>query len=254
MRFGKSAAEAAEEPGRGGSGGDFIRYLKDGDTHVPHPAGARRVDLLLGALHPGGVLLPVPTGRDDPIEDCPGCSVDNEKMKKVLAEDRVQRAALLQRQRVRGRHEDRPDGEREAGEPLQAASARSPTVTTRSPSTRPPGPLRLRRGGQHAHPGGPAQGGVEGHRGACCQQAWDDAWGDPNQAEANRQAIESAPAEPTATVRPTIAPTPTCSRRSPLLRSRRRSTRRQTFAQMEHRETSWSLIKSEHEDGSRRRR
>lgn len=82
MKFGRSAAEAAEEPSRGGSG-DFIRYLKDGDTTFRLLQDPDDWKYYWEHFAPGGFSFPCPRSVDDPIEMCPGCSSDNEKMKKV---------------------------------------------------------------------------------------------------------------------------------------------------------------------------
>jgi hypothetical protein len=82
MRFGKSAKEAEVEPGRG-SGGDFIRYLKDGDTTLRILQEPEEWTYWWEHFSPAGFSFPCPRSADDPIEDCPGCSSDNEKMSKV---------------------------------------------------------------------------------------------------------------------------------------------------------------------------
>ena len=78
MRFGKSAAEAAEEPNRGGSGGDFIKYLRDGDTTFRILQEPDDWTYYWEHFSPAGFSFPC-NGE----EDCPGCISDNEKMKKV---------------------------------------------------------------------------------------------------------------------------------------------------------------------------
>lgn len=77
MRFGKSAAEAAEEPGRGGSGADFIRYLKEGDTTLRILQDPDDWTYYWEHFSPAGFSFPC-----NNQEDCPGCTSDNEKMKK----------------------------------------------------------------------------------------------------------------------------------------------------------------------------
>ena len=84
MRFGKSAQEAAEEPGRGGQGGDFIRYLKDGDTTLRILQEPDEWTYWWEHFDQGrNISYPCPRGANDPIEDCPGCSSENEKTAKV---------------------------------------------------------------------------------------------------------------------------------------------------------------------------
>jgi len=83
MRFGKSAKEAAEEPSRGGGGGDFIRYLKDGDTTFRILQEPDDWKYYWEHFNPAGFSFPCPREATDPIDDCPGCSSDIEKMSKV---------------------------------------------------------------------------------------------------------------------------------------------------------------------------
>jgi hypothetical protein len=78
MRFGKSAKEAAEEPGRAGSGGDFIRYLKDGDTTFRLLQEPDDWTYYWEHFSPMGFSFPC--SNED---DCYGCVSDNEKMKKA---------------------------------------------------------------------------------------------------------------------------------------------------------------------------
>lgn len=82
MRFGKSAAEAAAEPSRS-SGGDFIKYLKDGDTTFRIIQEPDDWKYYWEHFNPGGFSFPCPRDVSDPIEDCPGCSSEIEKMSKV---------------------------------------------------------------------------------------------------------------------------------------------------------------------------
>jgi hypothetical protein len=83
MKFGKSAAEAAEEPSRGGGGGDFIRYLKDGDTTFRILQEPDDWTYYWEHFSPSGFSFCCPREPDDPVDTCPGCSSDNEKMSKV---------------------------------------------------------------------------------------------------------------------------------------------------------------------------
>jgi hypothetical protein len=83
MRFGKSKDEAQEEPGRGGGGGDFIKYLKEGNTTFRILQEQEEWKYYWEHFSPEGYSFPCPRDVDDPIEMCPGCSSDNEKMKKV---------------------------------------------------------------------------------------------------------------------------------------------------------------------------
>lgn len=79
MRFGKSAAEAAEEPSRGGAGGgDWIRYLKEGDTTFRILEDPDDWTYYWEHFSPSGFSFPC-----NSEDDCPGCSSENEKMSKV---------------------------------------------------------------------------------------------------------------------------------------------------------------------------
>jgi len=79
MRFGKSAEEAAQEEPRGG-GGDFIRYLKDGDTTFRILQEPEDWVYYWEHFNPGGYSFPC---LSDDRENCPGCTSDVEKMKKA---------------------------------------------------------------------------------------------------------------------------------------------------------------------------
>jgi len=79
MRFGKSADEAAEEPSRGGGGGDFIRNLKDGDTTFRLLQEPDDWTYFWEHFNPSGFSFPCTNEEDT----CPGCISDNEKMRKV---------------------------------------------------------------------------------------------------------------------------------------------------------------------------
>jgi len=83
MRFGRSAEEAKEEPSRGGGGGQYMRYLKDGDNTFRILQEPDEWKYYWEHFNPAGFSFPCPRAADDPIEDCPGCSSEIEKMKKV---------------------------------------------------------------------------------------------------------------------------------------------------------------------------
>lgn len=83
MRFGKSKDEAAEEPGRTGGGGDFIKYLKEGNTTFRILQEQDEWKYYWEHFSVDGYSFPCPRAVDDPIEMCPGCSSDNEKTSKV---------------------------------------------------------------------------------------------------------------------------------------------------------------------------
>jgi hypothetical protein len=200
MRFGKSAEEAAAEPGRGGGGGDFIKYLKEGDNTVRILQEPTEWKYYWEHFSPAGFSFPCPRDKDDPLDMCPGCSSDNEKMKKVN-----RRIAFNVLHSFNGQeYVDAMKIGPMVADKLDNRYKRFGTVTDRDytitkykssgdrwdfdveGST--PTPVDLRKEDWKD---------IE----ALLQQAWDDAWGDPSQAAANRQATE-------APKRPTIAATP----------------------------------------------
>ena len=205
MRFGKNATEAAEEPSRGGAGGKFMRYLKDGDNTMRILQEPDEWTYYWEHFSPGGFSFPCPRAADDPIENCPGCSSDNEKMKKVN-----RRIAFNVLHSFNGtEYVDVMKVGNMVADKLENRYKRFGTVTDRDYTiTRykgsgdrydfdvegsTPTPIDLRKE-EWKDPE------------ELLQQAWDDAWGDPNQAAANRQATEAA-AKPVMS-RPTIAPAP----------------------------------------------
>lgn len=83
MKFGRNATEAASESSRSGGGGQFMRYLKDGDQTMRILQEPDEWTYYWEHFSPAGFSFPCPRSVDDPIEDCPGCSSDNDKMRKV---------------------------------------------------------------------------------------------------------------------------------------------------------------------------
>ncbi len=79
MKFGKSAAEAATEPGRGGDGQSFIKYLKAGDNYLQLIEEPDSWVYYWEHYNPGGYPFPCTNDRDT----CPGCTSDDEKMSKA---------------------------------------------------------------------------------------------------------------------------------------------------------------------------
>jgi hypothetical protein len=82
MKFGKSAAEAAQDD-RGGAGGDYIRYLKEGPNTFRILQEPDEWLYYFEHFSPAGFSFPCPRGKNDPVSVCPGCSSDNDKMSKV---------------------------------------------------------------------------------------------------------------------------------------------------------------------------
>ena len=79
MRFGKSKEEAEREPNRaGGGGGDFIKYLQEGDTTFRIMDEPNEWAYYWEHFSPEGFSFAC---NDE--DDCPGCTSDSEKMKKV---------------------------------------------------------------------------------------------------------------------------------------------------------------------------
>lgn len=211
MRFGKSAEEAAEEPSRGGGGGQFIRYLKEGDNTFRILQEPTEWKYYWEHFSPAGFSFPCPRDKDDPEDMCPGCSSDNERMKRVN-----RRIAFNVLHSFNGNeYVDAMKIGPMVSEKLDNRYKRFGTVTDRDYTItkyktgadrwdfdvegNTPTPVDLRKEDWKD---------IE----ALLQQAWDDAWGDPSQAAANRQATEAAPAAPK---RPTIAATPKQSENPP---------------------------------------
>jgi hypothetical protein len=213
MRFGKSAAEAAEEPSRGG-GGNFIKYLKDGDNTFRILQEPTEWKYYWEHFSPAGFSFPCPRDVDDPVEMCPGCSSDNEKMKKPS-----RKIAFNILHSFNGtEYVDVMKVGPTVSEKLENRYKRFDTVTDRDYTvTR----YKTSKDRYDFDVEGGTPTPVDLHKEewkdieAMLQQAWDDAWGDPNQAAANRQASETAAVAPVATVRPTIAPAPAVAPEEP---------------------------------------
>jgi hypothetical protein len=80
MKFGKSAAEAESEPSRGGSGGDFMKYLRAGDNTIHVLDEPDQWKYYWEHFNPDG--YPYPCNSDDRA-NCPGCQSDNERVSKA---------------------------------------------------------------------------------------------------------------------------------------------------------------------------
>ena len=204
MRFGKSKEEAAQEPSRPGSGGDFIRYLKDGATTLRILQEQDEWKYYWEHFSPAGFSFPC-SGEDD----CPGCTSDNDKMKKAsrkIAFNALNSFNGIEYVNVWKVGTTVADKLENRIKRFDTITDRDYTITRyKSSGDRwdfdvegsTPTPIDLRKDEWKD---------IE----AMLQQAWDDAWGNPEIAEANRWAAESAPQEKgePARARVTIAPSP----------------------------------------------
>lgn len=206
MRFGKSKAEAEEEPSRSGGGGQFIRYLKEGSTTLRILQEPDEWVYYWEHFSPAGFSFPCPRKPEDPKENCPGCSSDNEKMAKVS-----RKIAFNVLHSFNGN--EYVDGFKigpMVAEKLENRFKRLGTITDRN-YTITKYKTSADRWDFDVEGDTPVQLNLRKEEWkdieALLQQAWDDAWGDPNQAEANRQASEVQEVS-SSPKRPTIAPAP----------------------------------------------
>lgn len=79
MKFGKSEDEALAEPPRGGGGGDFMKYCREGDNRLRIIDEYPTWNWYWEHFNPGGFAFPCTNDRDT----CPGCTSDVEKMQKA---------------------------------------------------------------------------------------------------------------------------------------------------------------------------
>ena len=82
MKFGKSAQEVVDEPSRAGSGGDFMRYIKDGPQSFRFLQEPNDWLRYWEHYNPMGFSFPCADPDMQDPASCPGCSSDLEKMKK----------------------------------------------------------------------------------------------------------------------------------------------------------------------------
>lgn len=208
MRFGKSAAEAADEPSRGGGGGDFIKYPKDGDNTMRILQEPEEWLYYWEHFSPAGFSFPCPRGPEDPNAECPGCESDNEKMKKVNRKiafnilHSFNGVEYVDAFKIGPMIADKLDNRYKR---FGTITDRDYTITKYKTSSdrwdfdvegHTPTPVDLRKADWKD---------IE----KMLQDAWNQAWGDPKQAEANALASAEAPAEEAAASRPkraTIAP------------------------------------------------
>ena len=211
MRFGKSADEAQQEPSRTAGSGDFIRYLKEGTTTFRILQEPDEWTYYWEHFSPAGFSFPCPRGKDDPKDMCPGCSSDNEKMAKVSRKiafnilNSFNGTEYVNAFKIGPMVSDKLDNRYKR---FGTVTDRDYTITKyKTGQDRwdfdveggTPTPIDLRKEDWKD---------IE----ALLQQAWDDAWGDPNQAQANLQASSTpavaTPAVTSKTGRVTIAATP----------------------------------------------
>ena len=212
MRFGKSKDEAAQEPGRG-TGGDFIRYLKEGATTLRILQEQEDWKYYWEHFSPAGFSFPC-SGE----EDCPGCTSDNEKMSKVSRKIAFNALNSFNGVEYVNVWKVGPM----VSEKLENRIKRFDTITDRDYTI-----TKYKTGGDRW------DFDVEGSTPtpvdlrtadwkdieAMLQQAWDDAWGDPNQAAANRaasaQPAPAAVAAPAARRAAVVAATPAVDTEEP---------------------------------------
>jgi hypothetical protein len=209
MRFGKSADEAAHETPRGGVGGDFIRYLKDGDTTFRILQEPDDWKYWWEHFSPAGFSFPCANEDGEHPDDCPGCTSDNEKMSKVNRKIGFNVLASWNGQEYVNAFKVGPT----VGDKLKNRFNRFGTVTDRDYTI-----TRYKTSGDRWD--FDVEGGVQSPIDlahyelkdieALLQASWDEAWGDPSQAQANLQASNATTTQETrpARKRATIAPTP----------------------------------------------
>lgn len=209
MRFGKSTQENREDPGRGGGGGDFIRYLRDGDNQLRILQEVDEWTWFWEHYNPlSQASFPCP--RDvsrDPVEMCPGCSSENDRMKRAS-----HRAAFNVLHSFNGvEYVDAYKVPVTVAQKLENRAERIGTITDRDYIIRrykgagdrydfdvegtTPAPVDLRKSEWKD---------IE----ELLQTAWTDSWGEGPQARANQQATRDGETERAVTskVRATIAP------------------------------------------------
>jgi hypothetical protein len=202
VRFGKSKEEADQEPARGGGGGDFIRYLKEGATTIRILQEQEEWKYYWEHFSPANFSFPC-SGE----ADCPGCTSDNDKMKKVsrkIAFNALNSFNGVEYVNVWKVGPTVADKLENRIKRFNTITDRDYTITRyKSSGDRwdfdvegdVPTPVNLRK---------EEWKDIE----AMLQQSWDEAWGNPDLARVNQQATEMA-AEPQAEPRRgrmTIAP------------------------------------------------
>jgi hypothetical protein len=208
MRFGKSAKEAEAEPSRAGFSGDFIRYLKDGDTTIRILQEPNDWTYWWEHFSPAGFSFPCANEDGNSPDDCPGCSSDNEKMSKVNRKIGFNVLASWNGQEYVNAFKVGPT----VADKLKNRYNRLDTITDRDYTI-----TRYKTGADRydfdVEGGNPSPIDLSKYElkdiESMLAEAYDQAWGDPSQAQANLQATatasSAAPAAPVAR-RATIAP------------------------------------------------
>lgn len=202
MRFGKSATEAAQEPSRGGSGGGWIKYLREGDTTFRILADKDDGWVFYWEhFSPAGFSFPC--SNED---DCPGCTSENEKMKKVSRKIAFPVLESFNGQEYVNVYKVGVT----VADKLENRIKRFGTITDRDYTI-----TKYKTSSDRTD--FDVEGGMETPINVAdydlpdieqmLQQAYDDAWGDPNQAAANRQASKKEEVKE-APKRMAIAPQP----------------------------------------------
>ena len=214
MRFGKSAQEAAQEPSRSAGSGDFIRYLKEGSTTLRILQEPEEWLYYWEHFSPAGFSFPCPRQPEDPKDDCPGCSSDNEKMAKVSRKIAFNVLTSFNGVEYVNAFKIGPM----VSEKLENRFKRLGTITDRNYTI-----TKYKTGGDRwdfdveGDTPTPVDLRKEDWKDieAMLSQSYDDAWGDPSQAQANLQASNAPSVAPTPTRRPTIAPAPAVAQEEP---------------------------------------
>lgn len=191
MRFGKSAQEAAEEASRGG-GGDFIRYLKEGSTTIRILQEPDEWLYYWEHFSPSGFSFPC---LSEDRDNCPGCSSDNEKMKKASRKIAFNVLVSFNGTEYINAFKIGPM----VSEKLENRYKRFDTITDRD-YTITKYKTSNDRWDFDVEGGTPTP--VDLHKDewkdieALLAQSYEDAWGDPQKAEANTKAADAAAKEP----------------------------------------------------------
>lgn len=183
MKFGKSYEEVVEEAAAsGGGGGNWLKYFKNGDTTFRIVQEPKDWIGYWEHFNPGGFSFPCTQDR----KTCPGCTSDNEKMKKASRKIAIQ---VLE-----GEYVNVYKFPKTLADKLSNRAERIGTITDRDYTI-----SRFKSGDKVEYD---VEGGekrpidlstltfndVE----AMLLEAYNDAWGDSSKAQASRDAAEQA--------------------------------------------------------------